>query len=97
MAGESKRTTDHNEIRRWVEERGGKPATVKRTGGKDEAGILRINFPGYSGEESLEEISWDEFFRKFDEKKLAFLYQDKTSEGKESRFFKFVSREGGQD
>jgi len=84
-------TTDHNVIRKWAEERGGKPATVKSTGNKDEAGILRINFPGYSGEESLEEISWDEFFEKFDQKQLKFLYQDETAEGKESRFFKFVS------
>ena len=27
---EAKVTTDHNEIRRWVESRGGKPATVKK-------------------------------------------------------------------
>ena len=34
---ESKTTTDHDEIRRWAEERGGKPATVKGTesGGED--------------------------------------------------------------
>jgi len=34
MAGETKITTDHDEIRRWVEARGGKPATVKGTGGR---------------------------------------------------------------
>ena len=97
MAGESKTTTNHQEIKKWVEARGGKPATVKRTGGKDDAGILRINFEGYSGEESLEEISWEEFFDKFENKELAFLYQDKTKEGKESRFFKFVKRDGEKD
>ncbi len=91
MAGESKTTTDHDEIRRWVEERDGRPATVKGTGGDDDAGLLRIDFPGGSGDR-LEEISWEDFFEKFDEKKLAFLYQDETSAGKESRFFKFVSR-----
>ncbi len=76
-AGESKTTTDHDEIRRWVEERGGQPATVKGTGGDDDAGLLRIDFPGGSGDR-LEEISWEDFFEKFDEKKLAFLYQDET-------------------
>lgn len=86
-------TTDHEEIRAWVEKRGGKPATVKGTGSKkDDTGILRIDFPGYSGEDSLEEISWDEFFSKFDESGLQFLYQEKTSDGKESRFNKFVSK-----
>jgi hypothetical protein len=93
MAGESKTTTNHDEIREWAEARGGKPATVKRTENDGEAGVLRIDFPGYSGTGSLEEISWDEFFKKFDEKNLAFLYQDTTSSGEESRFFKLVTRE----
>lgn len=92
---ESQITTDHNKIRKWVEERGGKPASVKGTETKgEEAGLLRIDFPGYSGKGKLEEIPWDEFFEKFEESKLAFLYQDKTHDGKQSRFNKFVSREG---
>src|SRR5436305_9441156 len=86
-------TTNHDEIRKWAEARGGKPATVKRTENDGEAGVLRIDFPGYRGTGSLEEISWDEFFAKFDEKHLAFLYQDTTSSGEESRFFKLVSRD----
>ena len=97
MAGASKTTTDHDVIRKWVEERGGKPATVKRTGDEEEPGVLRIDFPGYSGKDSLEEISWDQFFEKFDEKNLAFLYQEQTRDGEESRFFKFVSRETAED
>ncbi|ACZ42634.1 conserved hypothetical protein [Thermobaculum terrenum ATCC BAA-798] len=92
MAGESKTTTDHETIRRWVEERGGRPATVKGTEEGDEAGVLRIDFPGYGDDEKLQPISWEEFFQKFEEKQLAFLYQEETSEGKESRFFKFVRR-----
>ena len=51
MASRSKSqvTTDQNEIRRWVEERGGRPAVVKSTRGKaDDVGILRIDFPGFS-------------------------------------------------
>ena len=97
MAGSSKTTTDHDEIRKWAEARGGKPATVKRTESKDDVGVLRIDFPGYGRDDSLEEISWAEFFAKFDEKQLAFLYQDKTSSGEESRFFKLVSRETAED
>ena len=93
MAGESKTTTDHKTIQAWAEARGGHPSTVKRTEHGDEAGVLRIDFPGYSGAGSLEHISWDEFFQKFDEKKLAFLYQEHTSSGEESRFFKLVSRD----
>ncbi len=88
-------TTDHEFIRTWVEERQGRPARVKATGGGEDPGILRIDFPGYSGETSLEEIPWEEFFEKFEENGLAFLYQEKTARGQMSRFNKLVSRDEG--
>ncbi|WP_173932735.1 hypothetical protein [Chelativorans sp. Marseille-P2723] len=84
---QTKTTTDHDTIRKWVEERGGKPTRVASSGN---GGILRIDFG--EPEDRLEEIGWDEFFRIFDERKLAFLYQDKTSSGDTSRFNKFVER-----
>src|SRR5436305_10636291 len=79
MASESTITTDHETIRKWAETRGGKPATVKGTERGGEVGILRIEFPGHGGEESLEEISWDDFFRKFDEKNLVFRIKRRPS------------------
>lgn len=87
------RTTDHNKIRKWTEERGGVPATVKRTKSGDEPGLLRIDFPEASQPPELEHVDWDEFFEKFEESNLAFLYQEKTDDGKVSRFNKFVSRD----
>ena len=81
-------TTDHDRIRKWAEERDGHPARVQGTG---DGGILRIDFN--EPEESLEEISWDEFFDIFEDRKLAFLYQDRTDEGGPSRFNKFVDRD----
>ena len=92
MADTSKTTTDHEAIRRWVEARGGWPATVKGTGNGDPVGILRIDFPGRGDDESLQEISWEDFFQKFDDSGLAFLYQEQTAEGGESRFSMFVNR-----
>lgn len=86
-------TTDHEEIKNWVESRGGHPASVKRTREGDGSGILRIDFPGYEGGGSLEPISWEEFFEQFESRKLAFLYQEKTASGEVSRFNKIVSRE----
>ena len=83
-------TTDHAAIRRWAEARGGRPATVRGTGQEDEAGVLRFDFG--KPEDSLEEITWDEFFEKFEESGLALLYQDKTKDGSISRFFKLVNR-----
>lgn len=87
-------TIDHDFIRKWAEERGGKPARVKGTerGGGD-PGMIRIDFPGYSGEGSLEEITWDEWFEKFDRSNLALLYQEKTAGGETSNFNKLVSRD----
>lgn len=93
MAGSAKVTTDHKKIKEWVEERGGKPACVKGTGSKNDPGMLRIDFPGYSGEETLQEISWEEFFRAFEDNRLAFLYQEETKAGEESRFSKFINRD----
>jgi hypothetical protein len=88
---QSHTTTDHDKIKKWVEERGGRPATVKATEEDGHAGLLRIDFG--PKDDRLEEISWDEFFKKFDEAGLAFLYQDKTKDGKISRFHKFVLRD----
>jgi hypothetical protein len=85
-------TTDHNVIRRWIETRKGHPSIVRATEGKKRgsAGLLRVDFE--PAEESLEEISWDDFFDTFDSNGLAFLYQDEASGGP-SRFHKFVSRD----
>lgn len=96
MASSSKTTTDHDEIRTWVESRGGKPVTVRGTGDKDEPGVLRFDFPGGAGGDRLEEISWEEWFEKFDDSDLALLYQDHKADGSESTFFKLVKR-GGQE
>jgi hypothetical protein len=92
MTSHSRTTTDHDEIRSWVEEHDGKPVTVKGTGGGDDAGVLRIDFPGGAGADELEEIGWDDWFAKFDENDLAFLYQTEKASGEDSTFFKLVSR-----
>lgn len=86
-------TTDHETIRKWAEERGGKPAAVKNTHKGDETGIIRIDFPGYSGGESLEPISWEEFFETFEDSQLALVFQEETESGQKSNFNKLVMRE----
>jgi hypothetical protein len=85
-------TTDHETIRQWAEQREGYPASVAGTKGDESAGLLRIDFPGFEGEDTLETITWDEFFEKFDEENLEFLYQEDTDDGERSRFCKFVRR-----
>lgn len=90
---EAKKTTNHDEIKSWAEERNGTPAIVSGTEEIQEgAGLLRIMFSDEK-ENDLERTDWNTFFETFDDKSLAFLYQDKTKEGDESRFFKFVDRQ----
>jgi hypothetical protein len=92
------RTTDHNFIRKWVEDRGGWPACVKGTGGKSDPGMIRIDFPGFEGRDSLERISWDEWFKQFDENDLAFLHRDmRHQDGSLDRFNKLVRRDSDED
>ena len=86
------KTTDHEEIRRWVEERGGHPARVRSTAGSGGWGVLRIDFPGYSGEDTLEAVAWDDWLDEFESNELAFLHQDQTDDGQMSRFNKLVDR-----
>ena len=85
--------TDHDEIRQWAEERDARPSAVQRTHTDDSVGIIRLDFPGYSGENSLEEIEWDEWFDKFDDNNLALVVQDETAGGEKSNFNKIVSRD----
>ena len=94
--GQAKVTTDHDVIRKWTEERGGFPATVKETVEDDKPGIIRIDYPGFSGEGRLERITWEAFFDSFEKNNLAFLYQEEVS-GKKSRFSKLIDRDSNEE
>jgi hypothetical protein len=72
-------TQDHDTFRQWAEQRGGRPAQVAGTGG-----LLRLDFG--EKDDKLEEITWEAFFKKFDESNIKFLY----GPDKDNRFFKFV-------
>lgn len=85
--------TNHDEIQRWAEERDAHPACVRGTGNRGDIGMIRLDFPGYTGAESLQPISWDEWFEKFDQNDLALMVQEKTARGQKSNFNKLVSRQ----
>jgi hypothetical protein len=82
-------TTDHDTIRKWAENHGGKPAAVESTHSGDDVGIIRVMFPDapQSEHDNLVEIDWEEFFREFDERELALLYDPN------GRFSKIVGRD----
>ena len=88
----SKTTQDHDEIRQWAEARGALPAEVESTERNGQTGILRIEFPKArnANDSALKEISWDEFFEKFDASGLALVYQELTADGEQSNFNKLI-------
>ena len=88
----SRTLTDHDAIKDWTQERGGRPAMVAATADEgDGAGVLRLDFG--DDDEGLDQISWETWFETFDSQKLALLVQDETSGGETSRFNKLVSRD----
>lgn len=95
MASRGGTTTDHAAIRHWAEARGAHPSRIVRTGAEDpadEAGIIRLDLPGHTGAGPLEPISWDEWFRAFDDNGLAFVYEDTAADGEPSNYDRLVKR-----
>ena len=91
-AGESLATRRHSVIRRWAEDRGAQPATVPGTEHGIRPGVLRFNFPGYGGQ-AVENLTWDDWFKSFDERRLVFVFREHKSDGRVSNFFR-LERQG---
>jgi len=100
----AKITTDHSVIRRWAQDRGGRPAAVMSQPGRSHAGFVHIDFPGHpthavaaeiwaSSGASVAPLTWEEFFERFERDGLAFVYQERSSAGTPSRLFRIVNRQ----
>jgi hypothetical protein len=89
--GRSLATTHHEVIREWAEARGGRPATVEGTEHDDHLGVLRFDFGDPT--DRLREVSWDEWFATFDDRRLNFIYQETRSDGSQSNFFRLDNPE----
>jgi hypothetical protein len=89
--GRSLATTHHEVIRQWAEERGGVPATVEGTEHGDHLGVLRIDFR--DKDTNLRQVSWEEWFKTFDDRGLNFIYQEQRSDGTQSNFFRLENPE----
>ncbi|MFC9350365.1 Rho termination factor N-terminal domain-containing protein [Arthrobacter sp. NPDC057013] len=89
--GRSLATTHHEVIRQWAEERGGTPATVEGTEHGDHLGVLRIDFG--RDDSNLRRVSWEEWFKTFDGRRLNFIYQEQRTDGTQSNFFRLENPE----
>lgn len=88
--GQSLVTTNHEVIKQWAEARNATPATIEGTEHNDHLGVLRFDFPGGDSPDNskLQGVSWDEWFKTFDDRNLTFLYQETKADGTQSNFFR---------
>lgn len=86
-------TIDHDKIRGWAEARRGVPA--HSTSGKlarSDPRTLRIRFLGDGRPGQIEPIQWREWFQRFDELHLAFVFEERTPDGQPSKVSKLIRR-----
>ena len=83
--------TDHDRIRRWAEARRARPARVIVSGGQSDPALLRFDFPGVRSTETVQAISWAQWFKAFDEHRLALLVEPEGTQ--RSKIHKLVSRD----
>ncbi|WP_431942640.1 hypothetical protein [Micromonospora marina] len=86
--GRSLVTRNHEVIQRWARARGAKPATIAGTERGDRPGVLTFNMPGYRESSRIREITWDDWFRTFDLRRLNLIYQEQLRDGRQSNFFR---------
>ncbi|SCL40426.1 hypothetical protein GA0074692_5793 [Micromonospora pallida] len=89
--GRSLVTTSHEVIQRWARARGAKPATIAGTERDGRVGVLTFDLPGYRTSRRLRQVTWNEWFRTFDERRLNLIYQEQLRDGRPSNFFRTES------
>ncbi|MBB4959715.1 hypothetical protein FHR38_003448 [Micromonospora polyrhachis] len=84
-------TTNHDVIQRWARARNAKPATIQGTEHDGRPGVLTFNFPGWREGGKIQQITWDDWFKTFDARRVNFIYQEQKSDGRQSNFFRTES------
>ncbi|MEU1887752.1 hypothetical protein ABZ491_20025 [Micromonospora rifamycinica] len=95
--GRSLVTTNHQVIRNWAAARGARPATIAGTERDGRPGVLTFDIPGYRESRRVQVVSWDDWFRTFDGRRLNLIFQEQLRDGRQSNFFRTESpdREDG--
>jgi hypothetical protein len=89
--GQTLATRSTDVIRAWAEARDGRPAATRSKDGGD-LRVLRMRFGDAEGGR-LEEVSWEEWFRTFEDRNLVFIYQEERRDGRQSNFFRLDNPE----
>jgi hypothetical protein len=84
-------TTDHDEIRRWIQTHHGAPARKLTFTTTHPDGFLCIDFLGMHTPD-LQHLSWTEWFTTFDKQGLALCYPDPHIHDGTSAWFELVHR-----
>ncbi len=90
MFAQGKITTDRQTIKEWTKARKGWPALIRKMTAAGVEIALSIVFPGYEADEIVCRLTWDEFFDKFDQLKLVFVYEEDDRNHKLSYCYAFV-------
>jgi hypothetical protein len=86
MLAQGKITTDRTVIQSWAHARQGQPALVR----KGQNPVLAIVFPDCDSAVVERGLSWNEFFDRFEQQRLVFMYQDTDQNENLSRYFVFI-------
>jgi len=92
MGSEIHRTTDHDEIRHWVETIGGRPVQVRLAASDGPVGVPALDVPGRRTSGGAEPVAWDDWFAAFDRAGLALLYEPTPGPGAPGPYGKLVPR-----
>jgi hypothetical protein len=79
-------TTDHDEIQRWAAHRHARPVRSFSTG------EVRLDLPADDAPAIERPVDWEEWFRTFDARKLAFLYIVRQADGEVPTHNELVAR-----
>ncbi len=88
-------TGDHNEIRAWAENLGGRPMIIDHPVARADKLGIRIEFPGETHEVLMSETrpaSWDEFFKIFEDQNLLLSYDDDPPGTDPTEWYRFEKR-----
>jgi hypothetical protein len=87
-------TTDHHQVRAFLDAHGGRPMVAAGTAeadGTDGVGVLKIEF-GDAHDESLVPLSWNEFFDRFERARLALVHDDELPGDRAAASARIVGR-----